>query len=413
MISIKQQPLCGTIDAIPSKSFAHRAIILASLCDTPTTLLGASTGVDTLATVGVLNSLGADIKLTDNGYEVNPITKTADEPTLNVRESGSTLRFLLPLVSVLGAECNIIGEGRLANRPNKELIDALRSVGVNFDNDTLPVKVSGKFNSNDITIRADISSQFVSGLLMAMQLLPHQTQLHLVGELKSSKYVDITIDCMRSFGASITKTQDGYALAGGGYKSPKIYNIEGDWSNGAFWLVAGAIGGDITIKNLNLNSRQGDKAILDILKLSGADIEISTDSIRVKKSNLKGFSFDFEDIPDLVPICSVLAGFSAGLSEFRSVERLRLKESDRIASTLDMLTQVGIECYYKNNLYVNGTIPHSGEIKGYNDHRIVMSGCVIGAYTTGGVSVTEENAVNKSYSNFYKDFVSLGGVIDA
>lgn len=413
MIRVKQQPLIGTIDAIPSKSFAHRAIILASLCDSPTTLLGASTGVDTLATVGVLNSLGANIRLTDSGYIVNPITTNSKIPTLNVHESGSTLRFLLPLVSVLGAECNIIGEGRLASRPNKELIDALRSVGVYFDNDTLPVNVSGKFNANSITIRADISSQFVSGLLMAMQLLPYKSQLHLVGELKSSKYVDITIDCMNAFGASVTKTQNGYILEGGGYKSPRIYNIEGDWSNASFWLVAGAIGGDITVKNLNLYSRQGDKAILDILKLSGADIEVSSDSIRVKKSSLSAFSYDFEDIPDLVPICSVLAGFALGLSEFHSVERLRLKESDRIASTLNMLNQVGIESYYQNILYVNGTIPHSGEIKGYNDHRIVMSGCVIGAYTTDGVSVTDENAVNKSYSNFYKDFVSLGGVIDA
>lgn len=413
MINVKQNPLLGEINAIPSKSVAHRAMILSALCDTPTKLIGSSTGVDTEATVGMLNSIGANIQITDDGYEVMPIKKRENNPTVNVHESGSSLRFLLPLVAVLGIKCRIIGEGRLASRPNKELIDALRSGGVSVDNDTLPLNMCGKFNSSSVTIRADISSQFVSGLLMAMQTLPFESQIHMVGELKSKKYVDITIDCMNAFGASVTQTEDGYLLSGGGYKSPKVYNIEGDWSNASFWLIAGAIGGDVTVKNLNLNSRQGDKAIIDILKVAGADITIQENSVRVKKSNLNAFSYDFEDIPDLVPVCAVLASFTSGKSEFTSVERLRLKESDRIASTLEMVNQAGIDAYYEKSLFVNGGIHHFGTINGYNDHRIVMSACIMGAYTTSGVSVTDENAVNKSYINFYKDFQSLGGIINA
>lgn len=413
MINVNQSPIVGEINAIPSKSVAHRAMILSALCSTPTKLIGSSTGVDTEATVGMLNSLGANIQIADDGYEIIPIKKRKDNPTVNVHESGSSLRFLLPLVAVLGIKCHIIGEGRLASRPNKELIDALRSGGVSVDNDTLPLNMCGKFNSSNVTIRADISSQFVSGLLMAMQTLPFESQIHLVGELKSKKYVDITIDCMNAFGANVTQTEDGYLLSGGGYKSPKVYNIEGDWSNASFWLVAGAIGGDVTVNNLNLNSRQGDKAIVDILEIAGANISVQKNSVRVKKSNLHAFSYDFEDIPDLVPVCAVLASFACGKSEFTSVERLRLKESDRIASTLDMLNQASIDAYYEKSLFVNGGIHHFGIINGYNDHRIVMSGCIMGAYTSSGVSVTDENAVNKSYINFYKDFQSLGGIINA
>ena len=413
MINIKPAPLQGIINAIPSKSVAHRAIILSALSDAPTKLIGASTGVDTEATVGMLNALGANISLTSDGYEVSPIKKREDVPTVNVHESGSSLRFLLPLVAVLGISCRIVGEGRLASRPNKELIDALRSSGVDFDNDTLPLQMKGKFNAKSIEIRADISSQFVSGLLMAMQMLPYASQIHLKGELKSKRYVDITLDCMRDFGAIVKETEDGYLLSGGGYKSPKHYVIEGDWSNASFWLVAGAIGGNITVKNLNLESKQGDKAIVDILRIANADVQIQGDSVSVKKSKLTAFSYDFEDIPDLVPICAVLASFAKGQSEFKSVERLRLKESDRIASTIDMLASTGISAFYENSLFVNGGHHHEGTVNGFNDHRIVMSGCIIGANSPHGVSVTDENAVNKSYANFYKDFKSLGGLSDA
>lgn len=413
MIRIKPSPLHGTINAIPSKSVAHRAMILSALSNAPTKLVGASTGVDTEATVGMLNALGASIKLTHDGYSVFPIKKREDVPTVNVHESGSSLRFLLPLVSVLGINCRIVGEGRLASRPNKELIDALRSSGVQVDNDTLPLNVRGKFNAKDISIRADISSQFVSGLLMAMQMLPFETQIHLEGELKSKRYVDITLDCMKDFGAIVKETEDGYQLSGGGYKSPKTYVIEGDWSNASFWLVAGAVGGDVTVKNLNMCSKQGDKAIVDILKIANADVQIQGDSVRVKKSKLTAFTYDFEDIPDLVPICAVLASFASGQSEFKSVERLRLKESDRIASTLDMLRVAGISAFYENSLFVNGGKHHEGTINGFNDHRIVMSGCIIGASADCILSVTDENAVNKSYANFYKDFESLGGLLDA
>lgn len=413
MIKIKHGPLYGIINAIPSKSVAHRAIILSALSDAPTKLIGASTGVDTEATVGMLNALGANIKLNTDGYEVFPIEKREDVPTVNVHESGSSLRFLLPLVAVLGISCQIVGEGRLASRPNKELIDALRSSGVHVDNDTLPLKMSEKFKAKSIEIRADVSSQFVSGLLMAMQMLPYESEIHLKGELKSKRYVDITLDCMRDFGAIVRETEDGYHLFGGGYKSPKVYVIEGDWSNASFWLVAGAIGGDVTVKNLNMCSQQGDKAILEILKMANADVQIEENCVTVKKSNLTAFSYDFEDIPDLVPICAVLASFAKGKSEFLSVERLRLKESDRIASTLDMLHSTGISAHYEKSLFVNGGEHHDGIINGFNDHRIVMSGCIVGANSLSGVRVTDENAVNKSYANFYKDFKTLGGLLDA
>lgn len=413
MIKVSPAKLKGTINAIPSKSFAHRLLILASLAEGKTTLIGQSTGVDTDATVGVLNALGANITLTNKGYEVIPIKNNDSIPTLNVRESGSTLRFLLPLVAVLGKNCKIIGEGRLGLRPNKELLDALRSGGAKFDGDALPLNVEGSFDGDDIYIKADVSSQFVSGLLMAMQLLPHKSKIHLVGNLKSKNYVDITIQCMNAFGARVSAIKDGFALEGGGYKSPKIYTIEGDWSNSAFWLVAGAINGDLTVNNLNLHSSQGDKAILDILEKAGASVKIANNSINVRKSTLHSFNYDMEDIPDLVPIVAVLAGVAKGESRLSSVERLRFKESDRIQSTLDLLNSIGVVAKYDKDIIIEGNTLVGGFVNGYNDHRIVMSAVIGLTQSHSGGTVSDEHAVNKSYGRFFEDLMTLGGVVNA
>lgn len=414
MIKVSRAELSGIIDAIPSKSYAHRALILAALCNSSTTLFGKSTGVDTDATVGVLSALGANIQSTDFGYVVEPIKNLNNNISLNVKESGSTLRFILPLLSVLGISCHIDGEGRLKNRPNKELIETLSMAGTSFDNTTLPINMSGKFSAKSVAVRADISSQFVSGLLMAMQLLPYSSDIHLIGELKSKNYVDITISVMEAFGAKVTKTTYGYSLCGGGYTSPQKYTIEGDWSNSAFWLVAGAIGKGITVNNLNINSLQGDREIVDILKKANATITISENSVKVEKSYLIAFECDAENIPDLVPILSVLASFANGESLLTSVERLRFKESDRIQTTLDMLLSANVNAFYDElGIHIIGSTHKANTIQGANDHRIVMSGCIMATNTEGVTTITDENAVNKSYQAFYEDFCKLGGIINA
>lgn len=413
MIKVRYSPLSGSVDAIPSKSYAHRVLFLASLSDKPTVIKGKTTGVDTDATIGVLKTLGADIRETEDGYIVSPIRKTNENVLLNVCESGSTLRFLLPLLSVLGVNATVIGEGRLAERPNEELIRALTEAGATFDGLTLPIKTSGKISKTVVSVRADISSQYVSGLLMSMQTLDTPCEIRLEGELKSKNYVDITLDCMRSFGAEVEKTKNGFRLSGGGYRSPLNYTVEGDWSNSAFWLVAGAIGGKITVNNLNIHSYQGDKAIIDILKKANAKINVENNSVTVEKSSILPFTCDMEDTPDLVPVTAVLSSHANGKCVLTNIERLRFKESDRIQSTINLLNSVGINAYSEfNKMIIENGLHHGGTIDGVNDHRIVMSACIMGSVISDGVTVTDEHAVDKSYKNFYRDFKELGGIIE-
>lgn len=415
MFNVSPSPLLGRVYSIASKSYAHRSFIMASLADKPSVICGQASGIDTKATINALQTLGADIGDHEDYYTIYPISDFNQDKLINVKESGSTLRFLLPLVAVLGINCTITGEGRLAERPNESLIESLRHAGAVIDGDTLPLKVSGAAKSNEITIRADISSQYVSGLLMAMQTMPYPSYLSLEGELKSKNYVDITIDCMHSFGVNVEHTPDRYRLPGGGFHAPQSFIVEGDWSNAAFWLVAGAINGRINVNNLNINSFQGDKEIINILKKANATILIKDKSVETMGSMLTAFEYDMENYPDLVPITAVLASMCKGTSVLHSVDRLRLKESDRIESTLNMLHAFGINAEYRDSdLIIEGGTPIGGNVvDGANDHRIVMSAAILAACSKEGATITDENAVNKSYQNFFEDFVNLGGKINA
>lgn len=415
MFKVSPSQLVGRVDSITSKSYAHRALIMATLADKPTVLYGQASGIDMLSTINALQMLGADIEDHGNSYKVKPITEFNKDMLINVKESGSTLRFLLPLVAVLGVSCTITGEGRLSERPNEALIEALHHAGAVIEGETLPLTVSGAARANEITVRADISSQYVSGLLMAMQTMPYPSYLSLEGELKSKNYVDITIDCMRRFGVNVEYTADGYRLPGGGFHSPKIYFIEGDWSNSAFWLVAGAINGRTKVDHLNINSFQGDKEIINILKKANAIIVAGDRSVEVISSILTAFEYDMENYPDLVPITAVLASRCRGTSILHSVDRLRLKESDRIESTLNMLHAFNIKAEYRDSsLIIEGGKPIGGNVvDGANDHRIVMSATILAACSEKGATITDENAVNKSYQGFLNDFASLGGKADA
>lgn len=415
MFKVSPSTIYGKVDAISSKSYAHRALILSALADRPTTLVGNAPGIDALATINALKELGATIENDGSSYRITPITEFRQDKVINVKESGSTLRFLLPLVAVLGVKCTLTGEGRLPFRPNDALIEALQRAGAVIEGNGLPIKVSGSARANEITVRADISSQYVSGLLMAMQNLPYPSFLTLKGELKSKKYVDITLDCMRQFGVDVEQTPDGYHLPGGGYHAPKRFFIEGDWSNASFWLVAGAINGRVRVSNLCIDSFQGDREIINILKKANALVLVGDNSVETISSNLTAFEYDMEDYPDLVPIVSVLASMCRGTSILHSVDRLRLKESDRIESTLNMLHAFGINAEYRDSdLIIVGGKPIGGNVvDGANDHRIVMSATILASCSEKGASITDENAVNKSYRDFYNDFCDLGGKIDA
>ena len=382
----------GEIKAIPSKSYAHRIAICNFLAGKE-------------PTANCIGFTSNDISVTEEC--LNKVKK--GERVLDCGESGSTLRFLLPLLSCIGGEYELIGHGKLMHRPNDELFAVLNANGVKTEKGET-IKISGKLKSGEYRLRGDISSQYVSGLLMALPILNGDSRIVLTTPLASSPYVDITIQVLTEYGVEIIREPNGYYVKGNAKYSGNVVP-EGDWSNSAFFLTLGAISGSIKMTGLNLDSVQGDKAILDILSLAGATLRKEKDMVIVKKGELKAFTFDADSCPDLVPIASVLASFAKGKTIIKNIQRLKIKESDRVQTTIALLSAFGIkaECQ-DNDLVVYGGEPKAGKIDSFNDHRIAMSGAVLATCVNKGESlITNARAVNKSYPTFFEDLVKVGG----
>lgn len=390
-IKVENSYLSGKIRAIPSKSYAHRIAICNFLAGkNPVAECGDFTSNDIAVTEKCLK----DIK--DGKRE------------LDCGESGSTLRFLLPLCASLGGKFSLTGHGKLMDRPNDELFSVMQDNGVCVKK-TDKIYLNGKLTAGEYHIRGDISSQYVSGLLMALPTLKGDSRIILTTPLVSAPYVEITIEVLSAFGIKIQKTENGYFIKGGQSYSGNVLP-EGDWSNGAFFLCAGAISEEVTVTGLNKKSVQGDKYILEILLRAGANVSVNKNEITVKKSELKAFSFDAENCPDLVPISAVLASFANGVSVIKNIQRLKIKESDRIESTIAMLSAFGIKAECDGvNLIVYGGKMTAGEVDSFNDHRIVMSSAVLALGVQGSSLIKNAQAVNKSYPTFFDDYNSLGG----
>ena len=394
IVSVANSFLSGRVNSITSKSYAHRVMICDFICGISTDISTFNISNDILATKSCLDALRCGQNLLDAG------------------ESGSTLRFIIPLVSAFGGDFVIKTHGKLAKRPNDDLFSTLSEGGVTAYVKGDCICVSGKLKPGTYSIKAEVSSQFVSGLLMALSALKEKSTLILSGKVTSRPYIDITVDILRKYGVSITEIDGVFTIDGTNIKS--VSNVvEGDWSNSAFFLVAGAINGDVTVDNLNLNSIQGDRKILEVIKLAGGTIVLGENSVTVKKSKLNSFSFDAENVPDLVPICAVLASYCDGVSEIRGVSRLRFKESDRIVSTSSMLSNCGIKCeYVDGTLKVYGGTVVGGKVDAFNDHRIAMSASVLALGAKDNIIIDGANAVEKSYPLFFNDFKSIGGVVN-
>ncbi len=391
---IEKSFLRGKISAIPSKSYAHRIAICNFLAgNLPSACCKDFTSNDITVTEECLKRMKKGLNVLDCG------------------ESGSTLRFLLPLAGAIGGDYEFIGHGKLMDRPNDELFSVLRSHGVSVKKDET-ISISGKLTSGEYQLRGDVSSQYISGLLMALPILEGDSEIILTTELSSAPYVEITLEVLKSFGVKIQKTSNGYKIEGGQKYSGSILP-EGDWSNSAFFLVAGAINGDLSVTGLNPNSVQGDRRIIEILKMAGAKTTIDEDCVSVSKSELKAFIIDAKDCPDLVPIVSVLGAYAKGKTIINNVERLKIKESDRIASTINMLNAFNIKAESDGkSLTIYGGEVKGGKADSYNDHRIAMSTAVLGILASGKAILTGAQAVKKSYPTFFNDFVKLGGKVN-
>ena len=407
--------LNGTVNAPPSKSCMHRALICAAAADRKTVIKCESFSKDTEATMACLRALGADFKIDGEYVTVYPINKNIDsECVLDCNESGSTLRFMIPFAAALGRKCTFIGAQRLGKRPLKPLLDALRKHGIaaeHGEDSFLPLKISGQLTGGDFTLPGDISSQFFTGILFALGVVGGG-RIKAIGKIESAPYIDITADIQRQFGINVIKEENGYTVEKGNYTSPGEFTVEGDWSNGAFWLVAGAIGGNITCLNLRKDTLQGDSKVFDILKLMGADIDWCPGGVEVRKSKLHKAEIDSSDIPDIVPILCVAASVAEGVTVFKNIGRLRAKESDRVQTTADMISALGGKITFdENTITVTGAPLTGGCTDSANDHRIAMSSAVASIIAVGDVEINCAEAVSKSYPDFYEKFTMLGGKV--
>ena len=404
----------GTIRAISSKSSAHRLLICAALSDSPCHLHCTDESEDIRATVRCLNAMGAHIVRTEDGYSICPIDRSAlpAHAVLDCGESGSTLRFLLPVVGALGLDAELHLHGRLPERPLQPLYSLLQAHGVSLSAPGEPIlHVSGQLQKADFCIPGDISSQYISGLLFALPLVGGS--IHIAGTLESAGYVDLTKEALGLAGISITE-HAGCLSAAGSYHLSAETKAEGDWSNAAFWLCAGAIANAIiTVTDLNPASCQPDKAIVPLLQRFGAAVEQNGGRFTVSPAPLHGIEINAAQMPDLVPILSLVAACAEGQTRIFGAERLRLKESDRLAATAQVLRALGADVRETTDgLLIAGSRLHGGVVSSHNDHRIAMM-AAIAALKAGGEAVTilEAQAVNKSYPAFFRDFAALGGCV--
>lgn len=400
------------INAISSKSEAHRYLICAALCDKPVKMLCTDTNADIDATVSCLNSLGANITREGEFFIIEPIKTISSGAALDCNESGSTLRFLLPVAAALGADCSFIMRGRLAMRPLSPLYELLSDNGITLGAQGVsPLCIKGKLKSGNYSIAANISSQFISGMLFALSICEGESKLTLDGKLESAPYVEMTIDALKAFGADIDFDihSQTYTVKGKDkLTSPSDLTVGGDWSNAAFFLAAGAIGeNEVTLRGLDTNSSQGDREILDLLKKMGARTEISADGIKVYPSKLCGIDIDASQIPDLVPILATVASVTEGKTTIYNASRLRLKESDRIESVCNMLSSLGANITPTDDgmVIIGKPCLIGGIVDSCNDHRIAMSAAIASLVCEGEVKISRFEAINKSYPSFAENFI--------
>lgn len=417
-IKISRGILGGTVQMISSKSDAHRLFIGAALADMPTEMVLNGRSEDLEATILCLQALGADFLLQEKHLKVIPVAKKEDMAVMDCRESGSTLRFLLPVAAALGRSVLVEGKGRLPQRPIGILTELLREHGCVVSSDQLPLEMHGQLKGGTFSLPGNVSSQFITGLLFALPLLEEDSEIILTTEVESRGYIDMTLHTLKRFGIEVKEREKGFFIPGGQrYHSLGVMQADGDWSNAAFWLTAGAMGEAITCCGLQMDSPQGDKAILDILKQFGAKVEVAGETVTVSHGKLKGCVIDAAQIPDLVPILCIAAAAAEGKTEIRNASRLRIKESDRLTAMTDCLNRLGVPVEEKQDgLVIHGgkSTEQQGEIRidSYGDHRIVMSAAVGAAMLGREVVIEGAEAVAKSYPAFFAEFIRLGGGAD-
>lgn len=413
---ITPTPLHGTVQAVASKSLAHRALICAALAQSASTILCNNISRDIAATMDCLSAMGAHISVCGQKIHIEPISQLPSAPVhLHCGESGSTLRFLLPIIGVLGLKATFHLEGRLPERPLSPLDAELTAHGMRLRReDGGLLHCSGQLRPGHYAIPGDISSQYISGLLMALPLLPSNSTVKPTSPVESAPYVVMTIEAMKKFGVEVIDRGHLFSIAGGRHYCAADWVVPGDWSGAASFLCLGALMPEgITVSGLQTDTQQGDRAILELLRQLGAQVDSSENSVTVSRRQLRGVDIDASNIPDLVPAISALCAVCQGKSQIYHAGRLRLKESNRLESTCSMLRTLGAQIEEtEDGLLIQG-VPQlcGGTIDPADDHRIAMAAAVAAAAAQGPVTICNSRCVQKSYPSFWQALRAIGGDI--
>lgn len=411
-VKITPKKLIGRVSAPSSKSASHRVMIAAALAGGVSELSSISSSKDIEATAAAMTAFGANVYCDDGIYTVMGIKEPAEKAVVDCGESGSTLRFIIPIAAALGCECEFHGSGKLPERPITPYIRELGKHGVTITREegVMPFSMRGKLTGGEYELEGNISSQFITGLLFALPLCKEDSVIKLTSRLESKPYVDMTLDALKLFGIEVGEDigENGfpvYSVKGGQKYQHAKCAVEGDYSQAAFYFAANALGSEVTVDNLNENSVQGDKKILEIIE------KIGYNKIN---GRLSAFTADVSDIPDLVPILTVLGCFTDGTSRIIGAERLKIKECDRLAAISEAMNNIGGKVKVCGDSLEIEPVEkfRGGKVEGCNDHRIVMATAIASTMAEGEITITDAEAVQKSYPNFWNDFRSLGGTFE-
>ena len=415
MSDVKFSPFVpnGTVNVPPSKSDVHRAIICAAMANGVSRISPVALSNDIKATIGCIKALGADAVLENNVLTVDGTNMYKNKTALlDCGESGSTLRFFIPIAAVGNINATFVGKGKLPQRPIGIFTEALPKAGTVCKTEGgLPLEIKGQLKSGIFKIPGNVSSQFITGLLLALPILEGDSEIVLTSPLESVGYIAMTIRTMKQFGVNIQATEKGWHIKGGQSYKTCDYTTDGDWSQAAFFMVLGAVSGKVTVKGVAKDSTQGDKKCAEILARFGAKVTQLDNEVTVEKGELKAITIDASQIPDLVPVLSVCAAFAEGTTKIINAERLRIKECDRLKATAELLNNLGGKVKeLSDGLEITGVSSlKGGNVNGYNDHRIVMSAAVCAARSDEDITATFAMSINKSYPDFYIDYHSIGG----
>ena len=415
-VTIKKRHLEGVVDVPSSKSLCHRAIIAASLASGISKISNITFSKDIEATIMAMTSLGAFMERQGNTLIItgSSVRRVYDE--IDCNESGSTIRFMIPIALVCDSPITFTGKNNLVNRPLDPFFEIFDEKGISYERKEayLPLKINNGIKSGEYKLRGDISSQFITGLLFALPLLDGDSKIIITTKLESKGYIDLTLDVLKEFGIEvINNNYEEFIIKGNQEYKPRDYAVEGDFSQSAFFLVGDALGANIKLNMMDMNSHQGDKKILDDLKAFGLNIDYSDSLLSCSVDKLKGATIDFSQSPDLGPALTVLASLVEGKSEFINASRLRIKECDRITCMKEEINKLGGNVEeLPDGMIINGVNKlQGGVVDSHNDHRVAMSLAMATLKMDGELKILNASSVSKSFPNFWEVFESLGGKV--